>query len=147
MPKCLELRARGLPLGGENVAVIGVEGDTGAGERAERGAPIVQPLRVHAVARAIDVAAGDALVRLHQVERGPRNLAADRAREAPVAPHPAEVERIAADHAAGGPGPRPRQHGHRETASGERAERALDESLGTPLRVVALPYDGDPHRG
>jgi hypothetical protein len=47
---------------------------------------------VHAVARAVDVAAGDALVRLHQVEAAARELAAHGAREAPVAPEAADVE-------------------------------------------------------
>src|SRR6266705_6575545 len=73
------------PLCGENVAMIRIEHETDPAERAEDRAAAVQPLRVHPVARAVDVTTGDAFVRLHEIERAAGDLTAHRAREAPVA--------------------------------------------------------------
>ena len=55
---------------------------------------------MHAVAGAVDVAAGDPLVRLHEVERLAGEPRAHRAGEAPVAPEPTDVERVHLEHLA-----------------------------------------------
>src|SRR5256885_16911190 len=67
------------PLRGEDIAVIGIERDTDPAERAEDRAAVAQPLRVHSVARAVDVATRDAFVRLNEIEGTARDLAAHRA--------------------------------------------------------------------
>ena len=51
---------------------------------------LAQPLGVHAVAGAVDVAAANALMGLHQVEVLPRQALAYGAREAPVTPQAAQ---------------------------------------------------------
>src|SRR5256885_2002205 len=83
---------------GEDVAMIGIESETGPGERAEDRAAVVQPLRVHSVARAVDVTTDDPFVRLHEIERPAGDLTAHCPCEAPVAPQAADVKRIAANY-------------------------------------------------
>jgi hypothetical protein len=74
----------------------GIQRHAAAAASAERVAQaLLQPDRVDAVAGAIDVAAEHALVRLHQVGLRRADGAGDGAREAPVAPQAAQVERIA----------------------------------------------------
>ncbi len=82
------------PLRGKDVAMIGIERETGPGEQAEDRAAVVEPLRVHSVAGAVDVATRDAFVRLQK--------------------------RIAADHAPGVSDPRARDHGDCDTLLAER---------------------------
>src|SRR6266513_3025164 len=129
----------------ERVAVIGIEREAEPAESSERRAAVVQPLGVHPVARAVNVAARDALVRLHEVKRPAGDFAAYRPREAPVAPYAADVKRIAANHRARITGPLTRQHGHRDALLAERAARSFDESLRAPVSAVALPHQGDVH--
>src|SRR5256885_14868616 len=93
------------PLRGEDVAMIGIERETGPGERAEDRAAVVEPLRVHSVAGAVDVATRNAFVRLHDIERAAGDLTAHRACEAPVAPQAPDVKRVAADPAPRGSHP------------------------------------------
>src|SRR6185503_14290375 len=78
-------------LGAAHVMVVRVERHAGALERARRGAPQREPAPVHAVAGAVDVAARDALVRLHHVEMLALPGAARGARERPVAPQVTDV--------------------------------------------------------
>src|SRR5574340_1794979 len=75
--------------------VVGIERDAEFSERAHCAAALCQPLPVHAVARAEYVAAGNALVGLHQVKRVIFQRIAGTAREAPVAPYAAEIEWVA----------------------------------------------------
>ena len=75
-----ELRARGAPTG------------------VARFCPLLEPHGVHAVARAVDVAAQQALVGFDEARLRAPHVAARGAREAPVAPQRADVERI--EHAA-----------------------------------------------
>src|SRR3989442_3388558 len=83
------------PFRGEDVAVIGIEREPQAAKRPESGAPVLEPLGVHTVAGAVDVAAVDALVRLHEIERPTGGLAATPPGEAPVGPKAADVKRLA----------------------------------------------------
>src|SRR5579862_2823357 len=89
-----------------------------------------EPLGVHAIARAIDVAAGDALVGLHEVEAPARKLRADGGGEARVAPPASEVERVDDDRAAVVVGPVPRHDRERYAFALQRGDRALHEALG-----------------
>src|SRR5712692_5290713 len=133
------------PFSGEDVAVIGIEREPQPAKRAKSGAPVLEPLGVHAVAGPVDIAAVDALMRLHELKRPAGDLAAHGAGETPVAPKAADVKRIAADQASGVADPFAREHGYRYTLPAERAECALDEALGTPVGVVALPNQGETH--
>ena len=90
-----------------NVAVVGVERDAQALERPRDGAPQLEPAPVHAVARPVDVAAGNALVRLHEVEAFASPGRARGARERPVAPQVADMERIDAQERGARPSPLP----------------------------------------
>ncbi len=134
------------PLCGEDVAMIGIERETGPGERAEGRAAVAQPLRVHPVTGAVDVATRNAFVRLHDIEGTAGDLTAHRTCEAPVAPQAADVKRIAADHAPGGSDPRARDHGDCDTLLAERAERPFDEAFGAAVSAVALSHQGETHR-
>ena len=125
--------------------MIGIEREPEAAKRTESGAPVLEPLGVHAVAGAVDVAAVDALMRLHELERPTGDLAAHRTGEAPVAPEAADVERVAADQAPGVADPLACEHGDRHTLPAERAEGALDEALGASVGAVALPHQGETH--
>src|SRR5256714_11325651 len=89
----------------ERVAVIGIEREAEPAEGSERRAAVVQPLGVHPVARAVNVAARDALVRLHEIKRPAGDFAAHGPREAQVAPYATDVKGIAANHGAGVAGP------------------------------------------
>src|SRR5256885_2649279 len=133
------------PFRSERVAVIGIEREAEPAESSERRAAVVQPLGVHPVARAVNVAARDALVRLHEVKRQAGDFAAYGAREAPVAPYATDVKRIAANHRARITGPLTRQHGHRDALLAERTARPFDESLRAPVSAVALPAQGAVH--
>src|SRR5262249_22936011 len=133
------------PLRGEHVAVVGGERDAEPGRGPERRAAVGQPLRVPAVAGAVDVAARDALVRLDQVEAAAPELGAHRPRETPVSPDATDMERVAADHATGVPYPLAREQGDRDALRVERVDRPLDETLGAAVRVVALPHQRELH--
>ncbi len=82
------------PLGRADVAVIRIELDAEALERGGRGAPDVEPFGMHAVSGAVQIATGDAFVRLHQVEVACLPGAPRGTRERSVAPQIAGVERI-----------------------------------------------------
>ncbi len=103
---------------------------------------------MHAVSRAVDIAAREPLVRLHECRRVACDRAAHGAHEPGVAPKPADVEGI--DDAGldatplRGPFARVERHGH--AALRERFERAREESLGASERRVALADDGKPHQ-
>src|SRR6266571_4731687 len=133
------------PFRSENVAVIGIEREAEPAQGPERRAAVVQPLSVHPVAGAVDIATGDALVRLNEIKRTAGDFAAHRPREAPVAPYATDVKRIAANHRARVAGPLACQHGHRNTLLAEGTARPFDEAFGTPVSAVALPHQGDVH--
>ena len=80
----------------QRVPVVGTERDSDALDKARGTLAVDQPLAMHAVTGAIDVAAGYALVRLDQVETLRFDRCADGARKTPVTPHPAEIKRVAA---------------------------------------------------
>ena len=90
---------------------------------------------MHAVAGAVDVAARDALVRLDEIEAPVLPRRARRARERPVAPQVADVERIDAQQPARAPA---------FAAAPERGARngddvrVLEQASGQGRRVGAL---------
>src|SRR5467141_725482 len=132
-----------LPLGAADVAVIRIQGNSNPLQNRGRAAPQVEPAAMHAVARAVDIAARDALVRLHDVEAlAPPRLARD-ARERPVAPQVSDMEGIDAQQAPRAPAfaaaRDQRDFGPRAL---ERRQGAGDKPLGAPIGVVALPYQG-----
>src|SRR6266581_973291 len=116
------------PFRSEHVVVVGIERDAEPAESAERRAAVVQPLGVYAIPGAVNVAARDALVRLHEIKRPAGDFAAYRPREAPVAPHTTDVKRIAANHRARIAGPLACQHGHRDALRAQRATRPGDRA-------------------
>src|SRR2546430_2969754 len=85
------------PFRSERIAVIGIEREAEPAEGPERRAAVVQPLGVHPVAGAVDVATRDALVRLHQIKRPAGDLAAYGPPRAPVPPHPTDAETTPTD--------------------------------------------------
>ena len=134
------------PFRRQHVAVVRAEARRKPRERALAARAVLEPLAMDAVARAVHVAAGEPLVRLHEVERLVREPRAHRAREAPVAPQPPGVERIdLQDLAVRIALPFARNHGHLRALPRERLERARNEALGAAERVVALPDDRDTH--
>src|SRR5438105_3767359 len=99
---------------------------------------------MHAVARPIDVAAGNALVRLHKVEARPAPRRASGAREGPVAPHLADVEGIGLHYPPRAPAfGFSADHVDFGTRSLERRHGACDEALGAPERIESLTHDGE----
>src|SRR5205085_7991873 len=133
-----------LPLGGADVAVVRIERDAEALEEARRPRPQLQPAPVHAVARAIDVAAGNTLVRLHEIEALAAPGGAGRARKGPIAPDVAEVKRIYAQHAPRAPAlGLARDQRHVGAGALECGQRARDETLGAAVGGVALAHDGE----
>src|SRR5258708_34097923 len=106
--------------------MIGIESETGTGERAEGSAEVAQPLRVHPVTGAVDVATRNAFVRLHDIEGTAGDLTAHRTCEAPVAPQAAAAKPIAADHAPGVSAPRAPDHRACATLLAGRARRPSD---------------------
>src|SRR5215470_20296341 len=104
---------------------------------------------MHAVAGAKDVAAEQALVRLHEIQLRPPDLAAGGAREAPVAPQAAEVERIddvRLHQLEVRLRPLARVQRDRYVALEQRFERALDEAFRPAVGRVALANDRETHR-
>src|SRR5205823_209786 len=99
---------------------------------------------MHAVARPIDVAAGNALVRLHKVEARPAPRRASGAREGPVAPHLADVEGIDLHYPPRAPAfGFSADQGDFRTRSLERRHGACDKALGAPERIESLTHDGE----
>ncbi len=133
-------------LGGADVAMVGIERDAEALEGPGRSAPDVEPFRVHAVAGAVDAAAGDALVRLHQVEAASLPGLARGARERRVAPGITDVEGVDGEETPRAPavGLARDQRQFRARAL-ERRQRAFDEALGPAVGVVALPDQRQAH--
>src|SRR5690349_22320567 len=133
------------PLGGADVAVVWAYRHPQALEHAGNARAQFEPAPVHAVAGAIDVAAGNAFVRLHDVKALAPPGRARGAREGPVAPYLADVERVHAQHAARAPAFRlPRNQRHFGAGALERRQRARDETLGAAKCVVALAHDCKP---
>jgi hypothetical protein len=120
-----------LLLGVEHVAVVGAGAKRDALERRRVGEPLVEVHGVDAVAGAEHVAARDALVRLHEVRLAAADRLAHAAREARVAPQPAEVERVddvRLDQREARLGPLARVERDRHAALEQRLERALRRS-------------------
>ena len=138
--------ANSLRLRGEHVPVIGAQPVGEPRDRSGGARAVLEPLAMHAVAGAVDVAAGDALVRLHEVEALGGEPRAHGAREAAVAPQPSDVERIDLERARRGTRrPLARDDRHLRALLRERVQRTRDEPFRSAVRVVALPDDGDPH--
>src|SRR5206468_4213009 len=76
---------------GADVGVIRVERDAEALERARRRAPDFEPARVHAVAGPVEVAAGNTLVGLDEIEFARPPGVPRRVGEGPVAPRIADM--------------------------------------------------------
>src|SRR5438874_50328 len=92
---------------------------------------------MHTVARPIDVAAGNALVRLHEVKARPAPRCASRAREGPVAPHLADIEGVDLHYAPRAPAfGFSADQGDFRTRSLERRHGACDEALGVPIAAA-----------
>src|SRR5688572_6659006 len=124
--------------------MVGIERDRDS--RALLLAPDVEPFRVHAVAGAVQAAAGDAFVRLHEVIASCLPGGARRARERGIAPGAADMKGVGLDEAprapAFGAARDQRELGARAL---QRRQRALDEALGPAIGVVALTDDSDLH--
>src|ERR1051325_1104547 len=134
-----------LPLGGADVAMIGIEDEAEPLDHAGNASAQLEPAAVHAVARAIDVAARNALVRLHDVEALAPPGRAGGARKRPVAPDLADMKRIDAQHAPRAPAFRlPRDQRHLGARALERRQRPFDEALCAAVSVVALAHNGEP---
>src|SRR5216683_1743806 len=129
--------------GAANVAVIRIQGNSNSFQYRSRAAPQVEPAAMHAVTRAVDVAARDALVRLHDVEaHAPPGLARG-ARERPVAPQVADMKGIDAQQAPRAPAfAAARDQRDVRPRALERRQGAGNEPLGAPIRVVALAHQG-----
>src|SRR5207249_698957 len=111
-----------------------------------RGATQLEPASMHAVAGAVDVAARDALVRLHQIESVPPPGPARGLREGPVAPQVAEVEWVDLQVLARAPALfLSRQERDIDPGSFQRRKRPADEALRPAVGAVALPDDGQLH--
>ena len=111
--------------------------------------PLLESDRVDAVARAVDVAAEHRLVRFDEARHRPANRAARGVREAPVAPEPADVERIADhrfDQLQARLRPRPRIQRNGDVALEQRFERPFGSALDGAVRMVILPDDRKAHR-
>src|SRR6185295_5196698 len=135
------------PLGGTGVVMVRIEGDAEAFRGAARRAPDVEPLGVNTIACAVQITAGDAFMRLHEIELAGLPRRARRARKRCVAPGVAEVKRIHAEDAPRAPAlGAPRDQCQFRPGTLERGQRALDEAFGAAIRVVALPDDGNAHR-
>src|SRR5437879_7157093 len=99
---------------------------------------------MHAVARAVDLAARDALVRLHDVEAAAPPGVARGARERPVAPQVSDLEGIDAQQAPRAPAfAAARDQRDFRPRALERRQGAGNEPLGAPIRAVTLPYQGE----
>src|ERR1019366_7397252 len=104
---------------------------------------------MHAVARAIHIAAKQKLVRLHQFRRLFCDDTAYRASEAPVAPQTADIKRVAQhrfDKLEPGVGPLPRIERNGDAALEQRFQCGLDKTLGAAIRRVTLAHDRKTHR-
>src|SRR5439155_2428042 len=112
--------------------------------------PHLEPYVVHAIARPIDIAAQQALVRLHVLGRLSGDLSAHRAGEAPIAPQPSEVGRIA-EHGLDQLQPRlrpaPGVERDCDAAFEQCFECRLDKALRAAEGRIALADDSEPHRG
>src|SRR6185436_9459129 len=105
---------------------------------------IFEPLAMHAVARTIQVASGDALVRLPEIEMSAQPCFARRAREARIAPQATDIWRIDPQDASGAfLAPFARDQRNLRAELLERCERAFDEPFGATEGVVALPDQRD----
>src|SRR5207237_7475409 len=89
--------------GAADVPVVGIERHADALGQTARLPADIEPAAMDTVARAIDVAARDALVRLHDVEARAPPRRGRRARKRPVAPEFADMEWIDLQHAARAP--------------------------------------------
>ena len=112
--------------------------------------PLLEPHGVHAVAGAVDVAAQQALMGLDQARLRAPHVAAGRAREAPVAPQRADVERIEdqrLDQLQARLRPRSRVQGNGDVALEQRLERPLGDALRRAFGLVVLADDREAHQG
>ena len=129
--------------------MIGAPGDQAPRQRRRVAQPLLEPDPVHAVAGAIDVAAQQPLVRLHQFRRLAGDAGANRAGEAPVAPQATDIGRVAQhrfDQLQPRLRPAPGVERDGDAALEQSFERALDEALGAAVGRVALADDRQPHR-
>src|SRR5712691_5633629 len=127
-----------------NVAVIRIQGNSDSFQYRSRALSQVEPAAMHAVASAVDVAARDALVRLHDVEALSSPRLARGARERPVAPEVADMKGIDAQQAPRAPAfAAARDQRDVGPRALERRQGAGNEPLGAPISVVALAYQGE----
>src|SRR5947208_2481219 len=131
--------------GAADVAVIRIQGDSNPFQYRGRALSQLEPAAMHAVARAVDVAARDALVRLHDVEALSSPRRARGARERPVAPQVSDMEGIDAQQAPRAPAlAAARCIGIESTPTNRRARAvsapsSLMESV--PARLIVLAFD------
>src|SRR2546425_1761141 len=130
--------------GAADVAVIRIQGNSNPFQNRSRALSQLEPAAMHAVARAVDVAARDALVRLHYVEALSSPRRGRGARERPVAPQVSDMEGIDAQQAPRAPALAAardqRDFGSRAL---ERRQGAGNKPLGAPIRAVTLPHQGE----
>ena len=103
---------------------------------------------MHTVARAVNVATEQSLMRLNQIGRFARHRFAYGAREAPVAPQSTDIERVAQhglDELQTCLRPLPRVKRYRDAALEQRFERRFHKALRTAVRRVALADDCESH--
>src|SRR2546427_5552185 len=130
--------------GAADVAVIRIQGNSDSFQYRSRALSQAEPAAMHAVARAVDVAAPDALVRLHDVEALSSPRRARRARERPVAPQVSDMEGIDAQQAPRTPAlAAARDQRDLGPRALERRQGAGNKSLGAPIGAVTLPHQGE----
>src|SRR2546428_806146 len=130
--------------GAADVAVIRIQGNSNPFQYRSRALSQLEPAAMHAVARAVDVAARDALVRLHYVEALSSPRRGRGARERPVAPQVSDMEGIDAQQAPRAPAlAAARDQRDLGPRALERRQGAGNKPLGAPIRPVTLPHQGE----
>src|SRR5258708_24832283 len=100
---------------------------------------------MNAVASAVSIAAGNAFVRLHEIESGAPPCGTRRAGKRPVAPHLADVEGVDAQQAASAPAAFiSADQGHLGAGAFQRRQCARDETFGATEGVEPLAHDREP---
>src|SRR3989344_2832487 len=132
------------PLRRLHVTVIGIERQTQPPGPAEGAGALLQPFAVHAIPGAVDIATGDALVRLHQVKFSCGQRPTDTAREGPVTPEPADMKRPARQHLESfPPAPGARHQRQADVLCLERFKGTGHETFRAAVPRVALANESD----
>ena len=136
------------PLDLQDITVVRAPFDCAADERRLVAQALLEPDLMYAVARAIDVAAQEPFVRLHQLRGLLGNLAADGSGKAPVAPETADVGRIAnhrLDQLQPCLRPPAGVERDRDPTLEQCLQRGLDVAFGDTRGSITLADDREPH--